>query len=82
MSIKPMFKPEYLQLAQQKLTEFAGQDGFATKMELAFGRQIDRATLTNLGQRWQQGDFGELPAIEVLQNGELGTANGAYAATT
>ncbi len=75
-----MINPQYLQLAQQKLSEFAAQDDFATKMELAFGRQIDRSGLTALGQRWQQGDFGKLPAIEVLQNGELGTANGAYAA--
>jgi Ca2+-binding RTX toxin-like protein len=77
-----MLKPEYLQLTQQKLAEFAAQDDFAAKMELAFGSKIDRATLTNLGQRWQQSDFGELPEIEVLQNGELGTANGAYAAKT
>jgi Ca2+-binding RTX toxin-like protein len=77
-----MLKPQYLQLVQQKLTEFAAQDDFATKMELAFGRQIDRSQLTKLRQQWQQGNFAELPEIEVLQNGELGTANGAYAAAT
>ncbi len=75
-----MINSQYLQLAQQKLTEFAGRSDFAANMEIAFGHQIDRAKLTDLRQRWQQGDFGELPAIEVLQNGELGGARGAYAA--
>jgi Ca2+-binding RTX toxin-like protein len=77
-----MIENQYLQLAQQKLSQFAGQDDFAAQMEIAFGRQVDRSQLTALGQRWQQGDFGELPAIEVLENGELGTANGAYAVAT
>jgi hypothetical protein len=36
-----MINPQYLQLAQQKLSEFARQDDFATKMELAFGLQVD-----------------------------------------
>jgi Ca2+-binding RTX toxin-like protein len=77
-----MINSQYLQLAQQKLTAFAGRNDFAAKMEIAFGSQLDRSKLTDLGQRWQQGDFSELPAIEVLQNGELGTANGAYAAAS
>jgi Ca2+-binding RTX toxin-like protein len=79
-SQEPMLNPRYLQLVQQKLSKFAGQDDFAAKMEIAFGRQIDRSELADLAQQWQQGDFTGLPEIEVLQNGELGTANGAYAA--
>jgi Ca2+-binding RTX toxin-like protein len=77
-----MLNPEYLQLVQQKLSEFARQDDFAAKMEIAFGSQLDRSLLTNLLQQWQQGDFSQLPAIEILEKGELGTANGAYAAAT
>ncbi len=75
-----MINSQYLQLAQQKLTNFAGRSDFATQMELAFGNQLDRSQLTNLEQLWQQGNFGELPSLEVLENGELGTAIGAYAA--
>jgi Ca2+-binding RTX toxin-like protein len=75
-----MINSQYLQLARQKLTEFASRSDFAANMEIAFGQQIDRAELANLGQRWQQGNFDELPTIEVLQNGELGGARGAYAA--
>jgi Ca2+-binding RTX toxin-like protein len=74
-----MFNFPSLQLAQYKLTKFAGLSDFATKMEIAFGNQLDRFELTNLQQRWQQGDFAGLPEIEVLQNGELGSASGAYA---
>jgi Ca2+-binding RTX toxin-like protein len=75
-----MIESQYLQLAQQKLTEFAQSNDFASKMETAFGSQLDRSKLTEIGYRWPQRDFSELPAIEVLQNGELGTASGAYAA--
>jgi Ca2+-binding RTX toxin-like protein len=75
-----MINSQYLQLAQQKLTEFAGRSDFAANMKTAFGNQIDQSALTALEQLWQQGDFSELPAIEVLQNGELGGAKGAYAA--
>jgi Ca2+-binding RTX toxin-like protein len=77
-----MINAQYLQLAQQKLTAFAGRNDFFAQMELAFGSQFDRSQLANLEQRWQQGDFTELPLIEVLENGELGTARGAYAAAT
>jgi Ca2+-binding RTX toxin-like protein len=75
-----MINSQYLQLTQQKLTEFAECSDFAAKMEIAFGHHIDRSKVLDLGKRWQRKDFGELPAIEVLQNGELGTARGAYAA--
>jgi RTX calcium-binding nonapeptide repeat (4 copies) len=77
-----MINAQYLQLSQQKLTAFAGRNDFIAQMELAFGRQLDRSQLANLEQRWLQGDFTELPLIEVLENGELGTARGAYAAAT
>jgi Ca2+-binding RTX toxin-like protein len=77
-----MMNAQYLQLAQQKLTKFAGRNDFAAQMELVFGIQLDRSQLANLEQRWQQGDFTELPLIEVLENGELGTASGAYADAT
>jgi Zn-dependent protease with chaperone function len=75
-----MINSQYLHLAQQNLTEFAQSSDFASKIEMAFGSQIDRSELTALQQRWQQGDFSDLPTIEVLQNGELGAASGAYAA--
>ncbi len=75
-----MINSQYLQLSQQKLTEFAESGDFATKMEMAFGKQLDQSKLTNLRHRWQQGDFSDVPAIEVLQNGELGAASGAYEA--
>jgi Ca2+-binding RTX toxin-like protein len=75
-----MFSAQYLPLAQQQLTQFAGRSDFAAKMTTAFGSKINRVQLAAIGQRWQQGNFAGLPAIEVLQQGELGAAKGAYAA--
>jgi Ca2+-binding RTX toxin-like protein len=75
-----MLSAQYLTLAQQQLTQFAGRSDFAAKMTTAFGSKINRVQLAAIGQRWQQGDFAGLPAIEVLQQGELGAAKGAYGA--
>jgi hypothetical protein len=36
--------------------------------------------LEDLRQQWLTGDFSVIPNIEVLTDGELGSANGAYAA--
>jgi Ca2+-binding RTX toxin-like protein len=45
----------------------------------AFGTKIDRTKIFQLRQQWLKGDFSLIPPLEVLSNGELGTANGGYA---
>jgi Ca2+-binding RTX toxin-like protein len=69
---------QYLAVIHQQLTQFAGRSDFAAKMAIAFGGKVSRDQIMALGQRWQQGDFRGLPAINVLYQGELGTARGAY----
>jgi RTX calcium-binding nonapeptide repeat (4 copies) len=66
---------------QQYLASFAASDGFEVSIKSVFGSEVDRSTLLNIKQQWLSGDFGLIPEVRVLGQGELGTANGAYAAS-
>ena len=72
-----MLNPQPIQLHQQNLVRFAATDDFEEKIESIFGTKIGSAALR---QQWLNGDFSLIPEIRILANGELGTANGAYAA--
>jgi Ca2+-binding RTX toxin-like protein len=50
-------------------------------MATAFGARLDRAKLQLLRQQWLGGNFSIIPNIQVLSQGELGGANGAYGAS-
>jgi microcystin-dependent protein len=72
-----MLDPQALQLLEQYLARFAAKDDFEDSIASIYG------TITGalgIRQQWLDGDFGLIPKIRVLENGELGTANGAYAA--
>ncbi len=71
-----MLNPQAFQFLEQYLARFAATDDFEEKIESIFGSKIGDA----IRQQWLSGDFSLIPEIRVLANGELGTANGAYAA--
>jgi hypothetical protein len=75
-----MINQQYLQSVQGQLAQFAAQDNFESIIFTAFGDRIDLLLLQDLRQQWLTGDFSVIPEIQVLENGELGGANGAYAA--
>jgi Ca2+-binding RTX toxin-like protein len=64
------------------LTDFAHLDNFWGLFETAFGTQYDRSVAEGLRSEWLAGDFGDFPKVEVVSGQVLGTANGAYAAST
>ncbi|MFM7439086.1 MAG: hypothetical protein ACKO2V_10865, partial [Snowella sp.] len=64
------------------LFNFAQSDGFWANWQTAFGTSYDVSTATELRQQWGSRNFSQLPLIEVVSGGVLGTANGAYAAST
>ena len=72
-----MLNPQALQLLQQYLAQFAATDNFESSIESIFGTKIGTVAIR---QQWLNGDFSLIPEIRILANGELGTANGAYAA--
>jgi hypothetical protein len=72
-----MLSSQALQLLQQYLARFAARDDFEETVESIYGTRIGSVALR---KQWLSGDFSLIPDIRVLANGELGTANGAYAA--
>jgi Ca2+-binding RTX toxin-like protein len=72
-----MLSSQALQLLQQYLARFAATDDFEEKIESIF---VTRIGSLGIRQQWLSGDFSLIPDIRILANGELGTANGAYAA--
>ncbi len=73
-----MLNPQAIQSVRQYLAQFAAKDDFENSIESIFGTKIGSDAIR---QQWLSGDFSLIPEIRVLSNGELGTANGAYAAS-
>jgi Ca2+-binding RTX toxin-like protein len=72
-----MLESQALQVVRQYLAQFAATDDFESSIEMIFGIRIGGAAIR---QQWLSEDFSLIPELRVLANGELGTANGAYAA--
>jgi Ca2+-binding RTX toxin-like protein len=66
--------------ATAKIQQFAQKTDFIEQLQMAFGDSFDLNIALGIRRQLRSGDFSLLPEIEVLRNGELGTANGAYAA--
>jgi Ca2+-binding RTX toxin-like protein len=66
--------------AQNALQQFAQQANFVEQLRVAFGNNFDVKIATGIATQLQAGDFSLIPEIRILSNGELGTANGAFAA--
>jgi hypothetical protein len=76
-----MLNNQSLQAVQNQLAYFASQSNFDAIMATAFGARLDRGKLQLLRQKWLSGNFSIIPDIQVLSQGELNGANGAYAAS-
>lgn len=68
-----------LQLVQKRLQSFATASDVNLKMQVAFGKGINAADLT---QAWATGDFSAIPKIEIRPASEINGADGAFAAAT
>jgi Ca2+-binding RTX toxin-like protein len=65
-----------------QLTDFANLSNFWSLFNTAFGSSYDLAKAATFQYQWQNHNFSQFPQIEVVSNGVLGTANGAYAIST
>jgi hypothetical protein len=65
--------------ATAQLRNFARQDNWLANLQIAFGSNFDTDVALNIASQFQAGDFTLLPKVRVLTEGELGSANGAYA---
>jgi Ca2+-binding RTX toxin-like protein len=75
-----MLNNQSLQLFYGQLSQLARQSNFESILTTAFGNGINRNKVRQLQQQWLRGDFSIVPPINVLSQGELGRANGGYAA--
>jgi hypothetical protein len=75
-----MLYSQALSAIQQYLGAFAATDDFEGSIVGIFGAGIDRSLLAQIRRQLLAGDFSVIPEIRVVEQGELGTANGAYAA--
>jgi Ca2+-binding RTX toxin-like protein len=66
--------------AQNALQQFAQQPNFVEQLRVAFGNNFDVKIATGIANQLQAGDFSLIPELRILSNGELGSANGAFAA--
>ena len=65
-----------------QLTDFANLSNFWSLFNTAFGSSYDSAKAATLRSQWQSGNFSQSPKIEVISSNVLGSANGAYSAST
>jgi hypothetical protein len=76
-----MLNSQAIQVVRRYLGQFAATAEFESTIASIFGTEIDRVQLVKIRQDWLNGDFSIIPNIEILNSGELGTANGAYVAS-
>ncbi|OKH30228.1 hypothetical protein NIES2119_31335 [[Phormidium ambiguum] IAM M-71] len=69
---------EATELTEDLLSNFAKDENLLGKINLAFGDEINRESLDKLLQQWGNGNFVELPEIEIRKAAEINGANGAY----
>jgi hypothetical protein len=62
-----------------QLRHFAEQDEFLAQLRIAFGDNFDPQIAEGIASPLQAGDLSLIPKIQILTEGELETANGAYA---
>jgi len=65
-----------------QLTDVANLSNFWSLFNTAFGSSYDSAKAATFKDQWQNQDFSLFPPIEVVSNGVLGSANGAYGIST
>jgi Ca2+-binding RTX toxin-like protein len=70
------------QLAYHTLTLRAVDKHFIEVITESFGDRFDAEAVENLQQQWANGDFSELPPVEILPAASLNGARGAFSSDT
>lgn len=60
------------------LFNFLGDENFSDKIRLAFGENLNNDLLESIRQEWTDGNFSNLPDVEVRSAKEINNANGAF----
>lgn len=81
MSIQQTLE-QALEIAQQRLSLFATDPEFLSKMQVAFGESWAPNQGITFGQAWQTADFSIIPPIEIRPAADINGASGGYAGAT
>ena len=78
----PEIVEQAVQLTYDALTGFAISSDFDNKMNQAFGDSFDTTVSDAIANQFAQGDFSDIPEIEILSAATMNGANGAFSEAT
>ncbi|GAB4173423.1 MAG: hypothetical protein Fur006_02730 [Coleofasciculaceae cyanobacterium] len=70
------------QSVRRLLTDFATNNEFDSKLNIAFGNKVNAGALNDLLQQWETGNFTEFPTLEIRSATELNGLKGAFSSET
>ena len=71
-----------LQNTSEYLSQFRFDAGYTQKLETAFGNDFNRSVANQIFDKLAQGNFSDIPTIEIVNRNDINGANGAFAITT
>ncbi|MDD1425833.1 hypothetical protein MEO94_15350, partial [Dolichospermum sp. ST_sed9] len=71
-----------LQNTYQYLRQFRFDAGYTEKLETAFGSDFNRSVANQIFDKLAEGDFSDIPNIEIVSRNDINGANGAFAVAT
>ncbi|MEY2911206.1 MAG: chitinase, partial [Cyanobacteriota bacterium] len=71
-----------LQNTSEYLSQFRFDAGYTQKLETAFGNDFNRSVANQIFDKLAQGDFSDIPSIEIVNRNDINGANGAFAIAT
>ncbi|QSV73626.1 MAG: hypothetical protein HEQ20_26210 [Aphanizomenon flos-aquae KM1D3_PB] len=71
-----------LQNTSEYLRQFRFDAGYTQKLETAFGNDFNRSVANQIFDNLAQGDFSDIPTIEIVNRNDINGANGAFAIAT
>ncbi|MDD1414454.1 hypothetical protein MEN41_07300, partial [Dolichospermum sp. ST_con] len=71
-----------LENTSQYLSRFRFDAAYTSKLETAFGNDFNRSVANQLFNKLAQGDFSDIPTIEIVSRNNINGANGAFAIAT
>jgi len=77
-----ILNPQVIPTVYQDLQRLAAAPNLNEKLKLSFGSDYNVQAAQTILDKWLIGDFSTIPAIELVERGDIAGANGAFAAAT
>ena len=73
---------EATKIAEDLLIHWVYSSSFTEVVQTSFGTEFNPQTLSDIQQSWMQGDFSQIPKVEIHFRPELDNADGAFSKST